>query len=151
MSTAPRPHSTRCGFGKFCRVPAAPCHFWKCCVSVVWKCEPRQHRVPRGRSYNDESLQNRDFSEVIVSDNNSYFSCLSYSFYLRFSNASGRKFVGRILLLVFLQVACYSHCSDALARELLIQNSGQVTGRHLTGKCLQGCKFIGLLTTHSSV
>jgi len=23
MSTAPRPHSARCGFGKFCRVPAA--------------------------------------------------------------------------------------------------------------------------------
>jgi len=52
---------------------------------------------------------------VIVSDNNSCFSCLSYSFYLRFSDASGLRFVGRILLLVFLQVTCcrmhlYANC-----------------------------------------
>jgi len=66
------------------------------------------------------------------------FFCLSYSFYLRFSDASGRRFVGRILLLVFLQMACCSHCSDALACELLIQNSGQLTGGHLTTKMLSG-------------
>jgi len=64
----------------------------------------------------------RDFSEVVVSDKNSCFSCLSYSFYLRFRDASGRRFVGRMLLLVFLQVACCSHCSDALACELRIAN-----------------------------
>jgi len=29
MSTTPRPHSARCGFGKFCRVPAAPRAVWK--------------------------------------------------------------------------------------------------------------------------
>jgi len=63
--------------------------------------KPRQCRVPRGRSSNDESLQNEE-TEVIVSDNNSYFSCLSYSCYLRCSNASGQRFVGRIMLLVFL-------------------------------------------------
>jgi len=57
-----------------------------------------------------------------VLDKNSCFSCLSYSFYLRFRDASGRRFVGRILLLVFLQVACCSHCSDALACELWIAN-----------------------------
>ena len=98
----------------------------------------RQRRVSRGYSSNDESLQNEDFSEVIVLDNNTYFSCLSYSFYLRFRDASGRRFVGRILLLVFLQVACCSHWSDALACELLIQNPGQLTGRHLTRKMLSG-------------
>jgi len=27
MSTAPRPRSTRCGFWKFCRLPAAPRDF----------------------------------------------------------------------------------------------------------------------------
>jgi len=77
-----------------------------------------------------------DFSKVIVLDNNSYSSCLSYSFYLRFRDASGRGFVARILLLVFLQVACCSHCSNALACELLIQNSGQLTGMHLSRKML---------------
>jgi len=66
--------------------------------------KPRQRRVSRGRSSNHESLQNRDSSEVAVLDHNS-FSCLAYSFYLRFSDASGRRFVGKILLLFFLQVA----------------------------------------------
>jgi len=106
---------------------------------VTFKCvKPRQRRLPCGRSSNDESLQNEDFSEVIVLVNNTYFSCLSYSFYLRFRDASGRRFVGRILLLVFLQVACCNHCSDVLAWELLIQNSGQLTGRHLTRQMLSG-------------
>jgi len=61
MSTAPRPRSARCGFGKLCRVPAAPRDF----KSVT----PRQCRVPRGRSSKDESLQNEEtvrrlFSEI---------------------------------------------------------------------------------------
>ena len=43
-----------------------------------------------------------------------------YSFYLRFSDASVRRFVGRILLLFYLQAVCYSHRSDALACGLLI-------------------------------
>jgi len=99
---------------------------------VTFKCvKPRQRRVPRGRSSNDESLQNEETLEVIVLDNNSYFSCSSYSFYLRFPDASGRRFVGKILLLVFVQVECCSHSSDALTCHLLIQNSGQLTGRHL--------------------
>jgi len=63
----------------------------------------------------------RDFSNVIVLGNSSCFSSLSYSFYLRFSDASGRRFVGSILLLFFLQVACCSLCSDAPA--FLISNS----------------------------
>ena len=49
---------------------------------------------------------------------------LAHSFYLRFSDASGRSFGGRILLLFYPQVACCSHGSDVLACELLIQNCG---------------------------
>jgi len=82
--------------------------------------KPRQRCVPCGCSSNDESLQNKDFLEVIVLDHNGCSSCLVYSFYLRFSDASERRFVCRILLLFCLQVACCSHCSDALACELLI-------------------------------
>ena len=69
----------------------------------------------------------------------SFAKILIQTIYVRinvFSAASGRRFVGRILLLVFLQMACCSHCSDALACELLMQNSGQLTGRHLTRKML---------------
>jgi len=60
--------------------------------------KPRQPRVPSGRSSYDESLQNEETSEVSVFDNNSCFSGLSYSIYLRFSDATGRRFVERILL-----------------------------------------------------
>jgi len=38
--------------------------------------------------------------EVFVLDDNSCFSCLSCAFYLRFSDVSGRRLVGKILLLV---------------------------------------------------
>jgi len=42
---------------------------------VTFKCvKPHQRRVPRGRSSNDESLQNEKTSEVIVLDKNSCFS-----------------------------------------------------------------------------
>ena len=115
MSTTQRQRSARCGFGKFYCVPAASYDFTNFKL--------RQRRIPRVRSSNDESwAKQRDFSGVVVLDHHSCFSCLDYSFYLRFSDASGRRFVGRILLLFFLQVACCRHCSDALACELLIQN-----------------------------
>jgi len=82
--------------------------------------KPRQLCVLRGRSSNDKSLQNTDFLEVIVLDHNGCYSCLIYTFNLHFSDASGRRFLGIILLLFYQQVACCSHCSDALACELLI-------------------------------
>jgi len=44
MSTA------RCGFGKFCRVPAVPRDFYMCQAAPA----------PRGRSCNGESLQNEE-------------------------------------------------------------------------------------------
>ena len=83
-----------------------------------------------------KSLQNEDFSEVIVLDNNSFL------FLLQLLPAFSRCLWATIrrwnIAVNFLQVACCSHHSDALACELLIQNSGQLTGRHLTRKMLSG-------------
>jgi len=117
-----------CGFGKFCAYQPR-----RVTSKSVKPCQRRLdvHLVMI-------FAKRRDFSEVTVLDNKSCFCCLSNSFYLRFRDASGRKFVGTILLLVFLQMACCGHCSDALACELLIQNSGQLSGRHLTRKMLSG-------------
>jgi len=66
MSTAPRPRSPRCGFGNFFRVPAAPRDIEKCYAAPA----PRTALTfIKWWTF----AKRTDFSEVIVSDNNSCF------------------------------------------------------------------------------